>query len=134
MTTPRKIVSSWYYEGFITAPCILSDFYPPIQKGTEFILERFHILEDGDVLLDCWDKDDIKHRFSFVVNMDSLLEFTNSFKGTFTGSSDDDNKPIYVGDKLINPFGYEETIMWCDGFYNLPPDLHRGKGYKVVKL
>ena len=32
MTQPRKIVSSWYYDGFVTAPCTISDFYPPIQK------------------------------------------------------------------------------------------------------
>jgi len=59
----------------------------------------------------------------------------------FTGFYDDDNQPIFVGDKLKSEWGYEVIVVKDNGYSgklvcddkhsckNIPYDLSRGKGY-----
>jgi hypothetical protein len=63
----------------------------------------------------------------------------------YTGYLDDNNQPIYVGDKLKSEWGYEIIVVENNGDYygqlicddthsckNIPYDLNKGKGYKKI--
>ena len=65
----------------------------------------------------------------------------------FTGFYDDNKQPILVGNKLKSEWGYEVFVVKDGNDYigklvcndddhsckNIPYDLNKGKGYKILK-
>ena len=73
-------------------------------------------------------------------------ESNNASADNFTGYFDDDNKPIFVGDKLKSEWDYEVIVvkdedgdysgkLVCDDNHsckNIPYALNKGKGYSKI--
>jgi len=68
-------------------------------------------------------------------------------KLVFTGLYDEDNQPIYLGDRLENEWNYVVIVrtfdgteyygeLVCDEYHsckNIPYSLNNGQGYKKIK-